>query len=145
MKRFPFLMTTVFFILLLAAILPAADKAQTHVDRGIRLCEQGDYDQAIKEFNQALQLKPKDASIHECLGIAYYAKGRNDQAIQYLTQAIKLDPRHARAYTRRANIYDTMGEYDKALGDLKQAQNLGYKVDEDFIKLIQRKAAAKKK
>jgi len=132
------------FVLLLPGVSLAAE-VQSLIDDGIELCEQGKYDQAINDFNQALKQKPKDAAILNCLGVAHYAKGQNDRAIQYFTEALKANPKYTLAYMRRANVYDTMGEYDKALADLEQAKNLGHKVDSDFIKLIERKRAAKRR
>ncbi len=145
MKHLPLLATVAFVFLVLASGLTAAQNVQTLIDQGTENCERGRYDQAIQEFNQALKLKPNDAVILDCLGVAHYAKGLNDQAIQYFTQAIKADPKYTLSFMRRANVYDTMGEYDKALADLQQAKNLGHKVDSDFIKLIERKQAAKRR
>ncbi len=145
MKHLPLLATVAFVFLVLASGLAAAQNVQTLIDQGTENCERGRYDQAIQEFNQALKLKPNDAAILDCLGVAHYAKGLNDQAIQYFTQAIKADPKYTLSFMRRANVYDTMGEYDKALADLQQAKSLGHKVDSDFIRLIERKKAAKRR
>lgn len=145
MKRLSLLVTVAFLFLLLASGLAAAQNAQTLIDQGVENCERGRYDQAINEFNQALKLKSNDAAILDCLGVAYYAKGQNDRAIGYFTEAIKVNPKYTLSYMRRANVYDTMGEYDKALADLEQAKSLGHKVDSDFIKLIERKRAAKRR
>ncbi|MDP3183143.1 MAG: tetratricopeptide repeat protein [Desulfobaccales bacterium] len=145
MKRLSLLVTVALVVVVLSSGLTAAQNVQTLIDQGVENCEKGRYDQAIQEFNQALKLKPNEASILDCLGVAHYAKGQNDRAIQYFTQAIKADPKYTRSYMRRANVYDTMGEYDKALADLEQAKSLGHKVDSDFIKLIERKKAAKRR
>jgi Flp pilus assembly protein TadD len=138
-------MTTIFFTLILAAGLALAQDVKTYMDRGIENCEKGHYDQAIKDFNQALKLKPNDPSILDCLGVAHYAKGLNDQAIKYYHQAMTLDPKYAKAYKNRAMVYDSLGDFDKAVADLKQAKSLGYNVDPDFIKLMEKKAAARRK
>ena len=145
MKRLPLLITMSLLFLVLAPGLAAAQNVQTLIDQGTENCERGLYDQAIQEFNQALKQKPNDAAILDCLGVAHYAKGQNDRAIQYFTQALKANPKYTLSYMRRANVYDTMGEYDKALADLEQAKNLGHKVDSDFVRLIERKKAAKRR
>jgi tetratricopeptide (TPR) repeat protein len=145
MKRSPLLAAVAFLLVLLASALAAAQNAQTLIDQGVANCELGRYDQAISEFNQALKLKPNDAEILDCLGVAHYAKGQNERAIGYFTEALKANPKYTLSYMRRANVYDTMGEFDKALADLEQAKNLGHKVDSDFVRLIERKKAAKRR
>jgi tetratricopeptide (TPR) repeat protein len=124
--------------------LAAAQDVRAQVDRGLENSQKGQYDQAIKDFGQALKAKPNDAAILTYRGMVYYAKGQNDQAIQDFEQAIKCDPKFGRAYYQRGMIYETLGRYNLALKDLEQAKSLGYKVDMDFVEMIKRKMAGEK-
>ena len=44
--------------------------------------QSGRYDQALKDFNDALKLKPNDALLITYRGVVYYAKGQNDLAMK---------------------------------------------------------------
>lgn len=133
--------------LCMAVFLPGSINAQdvkSYVERGIAGCEKGHFDQALKEFNDALKLKPNDATLYDYRGIAYRCKGVDDKAIQDFNKAMELDPKFARPYRNRAMVYYDKGNFDKCLADLKKAQSLGYKIDEDFLKMVAKKAAERK-
>ncbi|MBM4293785.1 MAG: tetratricopeptide repeat protein [Deltaproteobacteria bacterium] len=144
MKRLTLLVLTAMLVSLLSLPLMAAEDAKTIVNRGLELCNAGKFDQAIQEFDMALKLKPNDAAIITYRGVAKYAKGQNDAALQDFEQAIKLDPKHGKAYYQRGMIYEKKENYEKAVADIKQAKSLGYGVETDWIKNLERKAAAKK-
>ena len=133
--------------LLLLVLLPtwvAAQDVQSYVNKGIENSQSGRYEQALKDFDQALKLKPQDPALITYKGVVYYAKGNNSQAMQLFEEAIKLNPNFGRAYYQRGMIYEKQEKYDQALADLKKAKSLGYGIDPDFIALMERKAAAQK-
>jgi Flp pilus assembly protein TadD len=143
MRRFSFVWAWVLLAVFLPGIL-AAQQVKTHVDQGIANCEAGHFDQALKDFNAALKLKPNDASLYDYRGMAYRCKGQDDKAIQDFNKAMEVDPKFAKAYRNRGMVYFDKGDFDRSLADLKKAQSLGYKIDEDFLKMVVRKAAEKK-
>jgi len=115
------------------------------VDQGLVLCEQGRFDQAIDNFTQAIKAKPNDASLYTYRGRAKWAKGQNSQALADYDQAVKIDPNYAWAYHNRALVYFTTEDFQKAMEELRQAQKLGYKVDPEFVKMVERRAQTKRK
>jgi tetratricopeptide (TPR) repeat protein len=134
-------------VAVLVCLLPnlaAAQEVQAYVDRGIENSQKGQYDQALKDFDQALKLKPNDAAILTYRGMVCHAKGQDDQAIKDFEQAMKADPKFGRAYYQRGMVYETLGKLSQALEDLQHAKSLGYKVDMDFIEMIKRKMAGEK-
>jgi Flp pilus assembly protein TadD len=143
MKR----LVLVLIAVLMVTVLPgftAPQDVKAYVDRGLAALEAGRFDQALQDFNRALNLKPNDASLYDFRGVAYRGKGLDDQAMKDFNQALQLDPKYAKAYRNRAMVYYDNSEFDKALGDLEKAQTLGYQVDQDFLRLVRRKAAEKK-
>jgi tetratricopeptide (TPR) repeat protein len=143
MKRVSYSVLTLLFLLLLPG-WSAAQDVQSYVDQGIKSSQSGRYDQALKAFDQALKLKPKDPALITYKGIVFYAQGKNDQAMKLFEEAIKLNPNFGRAYYQRAMILEKQEKYDQAVADLKKAKGLGYGIDPDFIALMERKAAANK-
>jgi tetratricopeptide (TPR) repeat protein len=141
MKRLPCLALACLFLLLLPQWSIAQD-VQGFINQGIKDSQAGHYDQALKAFDQALKLKPKDPALLTYKGIVYYAKGQNPQAMRLFEEAIKLNPNYGRAYYQRGMIYYNQEKYNQALSDLIKAKALGYGVDPDFIALTKRKAGA---
>jgi tetratricopeptide (TPR) repeat protein len=144
MKRLALLVLTAMLVTLFSGPVMAADDVKTLVNRGLELCNDGKFDQALKEFEAALKLKPNDPLIITYRGVAKYAKGQNEAALQDFEQAIKLDSKCGKAYYQRGMVYEKQENYAKAVEDMKQAKSLGYGVEADWIQNLERKAAAKK-
>ncbi len=143
MTRFYLCLTVVALALLLTAGPAAAQDVKPYVDRGIENCQNGRYDQALKEFNDALKLKPNDAMLITYRGVVYYAKGQNDLAMKDFNRAIELDPKAGKAYYQRGMIYENQEKYAQAAEQLKKAKSLGYGVDPVFIESVEKKAQKK--
>ncbi len=60
-------------------------------DSGAVLFGTGQYDEAIKLYESALKLNPKNPHIYGNLGMAYYQKGDYDKAVEYERKAVDLD------------------------------------------------------
>jgi len=120
----------------------AGENFQALIEQGVAACNQGRFDEAIAKFDQAIRLKPEVPAPYVYRGRAKYAKGLNREAIADLNEALKINPNFAQAYNLRAQVYFTLEDFDQALADLQQAQKLGLKVDADYLKLVQKRAAA---
>jgi tetratricopeptide (TPR) repeat protein len=83
-----------------------------------------DYDLAIAEFSEVIQLKPKYTLAHYNRGLAYEHKGDWDKAIADYSEAIRLNPGFAEAYCGRGHAYNHKGDYDKAIADDTEAIRL---------------------
>ena len=64
-----------------------------------------DYDKAIADYDEAIELDPKDAVAYNNRGVAWYAKNEYDKAIADFNEAIRLDPEDAVAYINRGNAW----------------------------------------
>ncbi len=78
-------------------------------------------DQAISDFNKALEINPKDAEAYFNRGIVHLEKGRYEQAISDYTKALEIDPRNAKVYLKRGNAYEGEGKYKQAIFDYTKA------------------------
>jgi lipoprotein NlpI len=84
----------------------------------------GDYDRAIADCTEAIQLDPKYAFAYNNRGLVYNAKDDHDRAIADYTEAIRLDPKYALAYKNRARVNLYAGALPEAMADLNQAREL---------------------
>ncbi|MHC6203850.1 tetratricopeptide repeat protein, partial [Breznakiellaceae bacterium SP9] len=82
------------------------------------------YEQAIRDFTQALKLDQNNAGIYYERGNAYNHKRDYERAIADCTQAIRLDSNYAAAYNGRGVAYVNKGDYDRAIADYTQAIRL---------------------
>jgi tetratricopeptide (TPR) repeat protein len=94
---------------------------QDAYERGLQAAEENQFQRAIGELTQAIELNPKDAD-------AYAQRGRcnsrlNDYAaaIEDCTKALKIDPKHGRAYEYRSFAELHTNDLQKGEADCKQA------------------------
>jgi lipoprotein NlpI len=90
-------------------------------NRGNAYVLKGDHEKAIADFDEALKLEPKNASIYNNRGNARNDKGEGDAAMADFDAAIKTNPRYAAAYFNRGNAFAAKGETDRALKDYDAA------------------------
>lgn len=75
------------------------------------MCERGrNLPGAIRLLQRALQLAPKDATLHFQLGQTYLGQGKTDQAIESFKACVENDPTFSDGWFRLADIYSTMGD-----------------------------------
>jgi Flp pilus assembly protein TadD len=84
----------------------------------------GDYETAIKRFEQAAKENPNNAEIYYERSFAYDDLGDLDAAIADLTKAIAINPNHGRAYNNRAIAYGQSGDLKRASKDARKACEL---------------------
>ena len=88
-----------------------------YYNRGNSYSRQGQYQQAIEDYDKAIELDPNVAPAHHNRGISYHALGQNERAIEDYDKVIELDPNDGRAYYNRGNSYSRQGQYQQAIDD----------------------------
>jgi len=83
---------------------------------GTACYKKGDYEEAIKAFDKAIQLNSKLCDLYYNRGLTYYKKGEYKLAIEDFGQVIKLNQYFDAAYYYRANAYEKLGK-SKEEGD----------------------------
>jgi len=107
-----------------------------HYNLGIVLRDQGETDQAIAHYRQAVALRPNYAEAHYNLGRALVEKGEIDDAIAHYERALAINPADAEAHNNlgvtlflNGRVEDAITHYQKALAirpDYSEAScNLG--------------------
>jgi tetratricopeptide (TPR) repeat protein len=116
---------------------PAAGAA-SHMQKGIELAEQKNYDGAVEEFTKAIQANPKDARGYTNRGTAYRqaaqiaaangdsagAATRYASALTDFSKAIEVAPKDEVAYRERGMTAVMQNQFDAALADFNKAIEL---------------------
>ena len=64
---------------------------------GFLYLNQGNYNEALKSYNKAIELNPYNPLSYVNRGAAYFTKGQNDIAITDFSKAIEVDPKFVTA------------------------------------------------
>lgn len=91
--------------------------AQDYFNLGEILIQQGKYDNAIKNFREAIRMNPNYADAFRRRGDAYYLNGNNSLAVIDYTMAIKLNPFDSRAHNNRGMVFRLNGYLEQAVDD----------------------------
>ncbi|RLE29177.1 hypothetical protein DRJ27_05000, partial [Candidatus Acetothermia bacterium] len=95
-----------------------------HNGLGIVYSELGRYEDAIAEYERAIELDPKDALPHNGLGNVDDELGRHEDAIAEYERAIELDPKYAAPHNGLGNVYYELGRHDEAIQAYQKAIEL---------------------
>jgi tetratricopeptide (TPR) repeat protein len=98
--------------------------AKEHNDRAIMYLKKDQYDLALSEFDEALEIYPLSAGIYNNRGVTYSKKGDYDRAIADFTKAVQLDPNAPEAYFNRGLAYAAKGRINYALADIEKCIDL---------------------
>ncbi|MDE1813298.1 MAG: tetratricopeptide repeat protein [Thaumarchaeota archaeon] len=63
------------------------------VKKGIQLVVDGDFENALSYFDQAIMIQPSNPDLLNKKGIALRGLGRYDEAIECFNKSLQLDPR----------------------------------------------------
>ncbi len=114
----------------------AGVEAQKKYDAGLQSYEKAkNYDQAIKELKEAIQLDPKNASAQNLLGWCYVKKEKLDLAYPYFKKAVELDSGNISALGGMGLYYYASGKDKEAMETAGKVLMLTTKVlqSEDFL------------
>lgn len=95
-----------------------------HSRRGAQRLFARKYDEAIEEYNKAIELKPDYAPIYSIRGYIYRIKGDFESAIEDYNKLIELRPDNADGYCDRGIAYSRTGEFTRAIQDFNKAIQL---------------------
>ena len=91
-----------------------------YIQLGDECFEKHDYQGAITNYNQALQIK-KDIDIYYKYALSSYNLGDYQAAIVNFSQALQLNSHHAKTYHYRGLAHYQLGNYPEAIDDYTQA------------------------
>jgi tetratricopeptide (TPR) repeat protein len=108
-------------ILSVAACGGAETRMAKHLQKGQSFLDAGNLEKARIEFQNALQISPKNAQARFEMGVVDEKLGRQRDAAQFYQGVIDVSPDHVEARTRLARLYLFSSAADRALDLIKPA------------------------
>jgi len=99
-------------------------RVQIYSDRGWANMGMKAYEQAINDYNSAIELKPEYAWAYGSRGLVYRILKDYQRAIADFDHAIELKPEYAWAYGSRGRAYHLLKDYQRAIADFDRAIEL---------------------
>ena len=90
-------------------------------NKGNSLHNLGRREEAIRCYDQALEIDPRDAFAWNNKGVSLRSLGRYQEAIHCLDQALKLNPHYVHAWANKGNSLGNLGRYQEAIHCYDQA------------------------
>lgn len=93
-------------------------------NRGYALMNDKRYNEALNDYNTAIELKPDYADAYLGRGNIFLMEHRNDEALKDYNKAIELRPGYADIYLSRGTLFINEKKVDEALKDFNKAIEL---------------------
>jgi tetratricopeptide (TPR) repeat protein len=105
--------------------LTVISRCKLHALLGFFCREEGLFDQALAEYNQAIELDGTYAWAIGGRGLTYCLMDRYEEALSDFNRGIELDEKYIFAYESRGETYYLMGRYEEASADFNRVVDLG--------------------
>ena len=125
-----------------------SDKAMgiAYVKRGIAYINEGEYDLALSDLNEALKdicdYDFDKSKVYQSRGLAYLGQRRYDSALTDFNEALEVDSDYADAYNSRGMMHGMKGEYELAADDFTKALEKVVNYDVDTVKIYRNRGLA---
>jgi tetratricopeptide (TPR) repeat protein len=104
--------------------LAAQSQADAFLEQGNLSLTKQDYDEAIRCYQKALELKPDYAEAWNNMGIAYGSRGNLEEAMRCYKRALEVKPDLNEAWYNMAFTCALLGHAEAALENLRKAIEL---------------------
>ena len=92
-------------------------KAKELYEAGLAFFAQGQMEEAIRKYDEAIRLSSDTPGAYAGRGLAYSNLGQFQRAVQDFDAAIRLNPQNADAYNNRGLAFGELGDFNKAVQD----------------------------
>jgi tetratricopeptide (TPR) repeat protein len=99
-------------------------EVKEHFENGVKLTDQEMYDEALVEFNKALELSPEQPGIIARVAEIYSKQGKYEEALANYEKAIELSPSDPIFYTNKGVVLSKMGKVEESRAAFKKAAEM---------------------
>lgn len=106
------------------SIFIGSDRFYVYVNRAEAHSLQGDKQQALDDYNEAVKLAPHNAKLYFNRAVFHLAQTDVDAALRDFDTALSLNPKLVPALLQRAKIHKTQNDFGGAIADYSEAIRL---------------------
>jgi serine/threonine protein phosphatase PrpC/lipoprotein NlpI len=105
-------------------------EAESHMISGIRALQENNQDEALNQFNLAIERNPKYHKAYYNRGLLYKKAEKYTEALKDYNHALRLDANYVKGYINRGIVFSMIGQVDVAIADFSfgldlQPENIG--------------------
>ncbi len=104
-----------------------------YTKRGTMYSKKGNYQEAIKSYDKAIEVNPSYPVAYYNRSVAYTKTGQYERAINDCNKVLQLDPQHANSFYTRGVSYWHLGSKNQAIKDMQEAAKLKHKGAQDYL------------
>ena len=93
----------------------------------------GDYDRALRDYEQAIRLNPANAGAYINRGLSLAEHGDYEAALKDYDEAIRIDPSKYKAFYGRSFTQAQLGDFDAAWRDISETLRLNPKFAPAYV------------
>jgi tetratricopeptide (TPR) repeat protein len=106
------------------ALAVTKDNALAHLNLGAALDEQNKPEEALIEYQKALQLDPRRHEMYNNIGKLLNDRGKPEAALNYCRESARLNPKSPFSHNNLGLILMGLGRFDEAMGQFSEAAQL---------------------
>ena len=106
------------------ALAVTENNSLMHNNLAVALKAQGNINEALNHYFQAVKINPHDDKALYNLGSTFLSLGRPYDAIKYLREALRINPTHAEAYNNLGSTLVSTGDLEEAVEQYRRALEL---------------------
>lgn len=113
------------------------DNLKAYSNRSLAHYSLGNFEKASQDATIFLKTNPDDANILNHRGLCYDQMNRDQEAVTDFNRAIQLKPNNGIYIQNRSYVLAKMGDFNGALKDILKARDLGIKVNQAYVDMLQ--------
>ncbi len=113
-----------YFVIAVCLFCHACSAEDSAIKHGVREFDSGNYNSAIKYFNEALKKNPRNEKTYFNRALAWYETDKLDNAINDYSKALEINKVFIEAYYNRGITWAKKGNNDFAISDYTKALEL---------------------
>ena len=100
---------------------PKNNKLTERLEFGTELMQYGDYNYALKVFDNIIFTDPKWSEAWNKRATVYFLMGEFDNSLNDIDKVLNMEPRHFGALSGQARIFIKLQKYEKAIESIERA------------------------
>ncbi len=118
--------------------------ANSYYNRGWAMYKLGRYEEAIKDYDQAIRINPNNDACYNSRGWTKYLMRNYNEAVEDCSCAIRLNPKSPYAYDSRGHARLSLNQFEAAIADFNSSISYSSAKD-DIVPSLSGRAIANKK